>query len=119
MTQLELARTIVKVIDEKKGEDIKLLDIHAHTTIGDYFIIATGQNVPQVKAIADAVDEKLSALGLEARSFEGYQTADWILMDYGTIIVHLFRGEIREFYSLERLWRDAPEVDISDIVEPA
>lgn len=119
MTELELAKKIVGLIDAKKGEDIKLLDIHEHTTLGDYFIIATVQNAPQVKAIADEIDEQLGKLGIEARSFEGYNTADWVLLDYGTIIVHLFRGEVREFYSLERLWRDSPEVDISEIVTPA
>ena len=74
MTELELAKKIVGLIDAKKGEDIKLLDIHEHTTLGDYFIIATAQNAPQVKAIADEIDEQLGKLGIEARSFEGYNT---------------------------------------------
>lgn len=119
MNTLELAKDIVKLLDSKKGEEILLLDIREHTTLGDYFIIATGSSVPQVKAMADEVDEKLAEKGIEARSFEGYQTADWILLDYGTVIVHLFRGETRAFYALERLWRDAPQVDISDIIKPA
>lgn len=118
MNTLELAREIVALLDEKKGTDIKLIDIREVSTLGDYFILATGGSVPQVKSMADDIDEKLGKQGIEPRSFEGYNTADWILMDYGDIIVHLFRGEIREFYSLERLWRDSPLVDISDIIKP-
>ena len=66
----------------------------------------------------DEIDEKLSELGIDARRREGWETADWLLLDYETVIVHLFRGEVREFYSLERLWRDAQEVDISNMVKP-
>ena len=112
MTALELAGKIVSCIDAKKGEDIKLLDVHDRTTLCDYFVIASGSSTPQLRAMADEIDEKLSELGIDARRREGWETADWLLLDYETVIVHLFRGEVREFYSLERLWRDAQEVDI-------
>ena len=110
MTALELAGKIVSCIDAKKGEDIKLLDVHDRTTLCDYFVIASGSSTPQLRAMADEIDEKLRR--------EGWETADWLLLDYETVIVHLFRGEVREFYSLERLWRDAQEVDISNMVKP-
>ncbi|MPN35309.1 Ribosomal silencing factor RsfS [bioreactor metagenome] len=72
--------------------------------------MATGNSTTQVKALADAVDEKLSAQGLEPKRIEGYTSASWILMDYNDVIIHIFLKETREFYSLERLWGDAPEV---------
>ena len=118
MTALELAEKIVGCIDAKKGEEIKLLDVHDRTTLCDYFVIASGSSTPQLRAMADEIDEKLSELGIDARRREGWETADWLLLDYEMVIVHLFREEVREFYSLERLWRDAQEVDISTIVEP-
>lgn len=118
MTALELAGKIVSCIDAKKGEDIKLLDVHDRTTLCDYFVIASGSSTPQLRAMADEIDEKLIELGIDARRREGWETADWLLLDYETVIVHLFRGEVREFYSLERLWRDAQEVDISNMVKP-
>ena len=118
MTALELAEKIVGCIDAKKGEEIKLLDVHDRTTLCDYFVIASGTSTPQLRAMADEIDEKLSELGIDARRREGWETADWQLLDYEMVIVHLFREEVREFYSLERLWRDAQEVDISTIVKP-
>lgn len=91
MTALELAGKIVSCIDAKKGEDIKLLDVHDRTTLCDYFVIASGSSTPQLRAMADEIDEKLSELGIDARRREGWETADWLLLDYETVIVHLFR----------------------------
>lgn len=110
MTALEKAKKIAELIDNKKGEDVKILQIGTLTTIGDYFVVATGNSAVQVKALADEVDEKLSAAGEEPKRMEGYQSASWILMDYYDVIVHLFQKDAREFYALERLWSDAPEV---------
>ena len=118
MTELELGCTIAGCIDAKKGEDIKMLDVHDRTTLCDYFVIASAGNSQLVRAIAEDVEEKLSDLGYDVRRREGYDTADWVLLDYGSVLVHLFRAEQRDFYSLERLWRDAPEVDISDVIRP-
>ena len=111
MTTIERARFIAGILDQKKGEEIKILHIGDLTTIGDYFVVATGGSTAQVRALADAVDEKLSAEGLEPRRVEGYQSCQWILMDYGDVIVHVFLRETREFYALERLWSDAPLVE--------
>ncbi len=111
MTALESAKQVADILDSKKGEEIKILHIGDLTTIGDYFVVATGNSTTQVRALADAVDEKLSAEGLEPRRVEGYQSCQWILMDYSDVIVHVFLREAREFYALERLWSDAPVID--------
>ena len=112
MTAREKAILVAKALDDKKAQDIKVLDIGSLTSIGDYFVIASGTSVPQVKALCDEVDEKLSAQGEEPRRREGYQTAAWVLLDYSDVVVHLFLKDTREFYGLERLWADAVELEI-------
>lgn len=112
MTAREKAVLIAGILDEKKAQDVKVLDIAKLTSIGDYFVIASGTSVPQVKALCDEVDEKLSAAGEEPRRREGYQTAAWVLLDYYDVVVHLFLKDTREFYGLERLWADAVEIKI-------
>ena len=111
MTALERARFIAKALDSKKGEEIKVLHIGDLTTIGDYFVVVTGNSTSQVRALADEVDEKMSKEGLEPKRIDGYQSCQWILMDYYDVIVHIFLKETREFYALERLWGDAPEIE--------
>lgn len=113
MTAREKAALIANLLDEKKGIDVKVLDIGNLTSIGDYFVIASGTSVPQVKALCDEIDEKLSAQGENYRRREGYQTAAWVLLDYTDVVVHLFLKTTREFYGLERLWADAVEIDIT------
>ncbi len=112
MTALEKATFIAKLLDEKKGDDVKVLEITDKTSIGDYFVIATGTSNTHVRALSDEVDEMLSRKGIEPSRREGYQTQTWILLDYNDVIVHVFDKEAREFYSLDRLWADAPEIDI-------
>jgi ribosome-associated protein len=102
----EMADIAIKALEEKKAIDIKIIDISHISTLADYFIIASGSNRSQVQAMADAVDEALDKMGVHARSTEGYQNANWILLDYGDIVVHLFDEENRLFYDLERIWRD-------------
>lgn len=102
----EMADIAVKALEEKKAIDIKIIDISHISTLADYFIIASGSNRSQVQAMADAVDEALDKMGVHSRSTEGYQNANWILLDYGDIVVHLFDEENRLFYDLERIWRD-------------
>ncbi len=110
MTPKERAVQIARILDEKKALDIKVLHIGDLTSIGDYFIVATGTSTTQVKALSDEVDRVLSSEGLEPKRIEGFQGASWILMDYYDVIVHIFQKETREFYQLERLWADAPEI---------
>ena len=112
----ELVKEIVKVFDNKKAIDITAIKIKDLSTIGDYFVVASGSNLSQVRALAEAVDEKLSSLGVEPKRIEGYQSCLWVLMDYYDVVVHIFNHETREFYSLERLWADAPKLDISGLL---
>lgn len=99
----------VKAIEDKKGSEIKVLNIQGLSPIADYFVIASGTNENQLHAMCDEVSEELSKNGIHAKHTEGYQAGKWILIDYGDFIVHLFNKEEREFYNLERIWKDAIE----------
>ena len=113
--QREMAKIVFDALDEKKGEDIKIIDIHNVSVIADYFVIASGTNSNQVQAIVDNVEEQLGRAGFEAKQIEGNRNSSWILMDYGDIIVHIFSKEDRLFYDLERIWRDGKIVDVADL----
>ena len=112
----ETVEQIVKILDGKKARDITVLNISTLTTITDYFVIATGGSKTQVQALADHVEEELQKRGIKPKNREGYDSADWILLGYDDVIVHIFIGETREFYNLEHIWKDAERIDISDIV---
>ena len=109
---LDLVKIIVKALDEKKSEDIKTLDISNVSVMADYFIIASGSNVNQVHAMADFVEEKLAKEGIKPSHIEGYRNANWILMDFGDLIVHIFDDESRSFYDLERIWKGGKVINI-------
>ena len=106
----EMVRLAVSALEEKKGEDVRVIDISEVSVLGDYFIIASGSNANQVQAMTDNVEETLGRAGYFYKHKEGYQTANWILMDYGDIIVHVFCREDRLFYDLERIWRDGKTI---------
>ena len=112
MNTTELVKVVLKVLDDKMAEDVKVLDIHEISVMSDYFVIASAKNVSQVKAIADEVEEKLYENGCKLIQSEGYQSARWVLLDFNDIIVHIFLKEEREFYQLERVWADAKEINI-------
>lgn len=117
MTSLEKAQAIVKILDEKKGRDIQVLEIKGLSTLGDYFVLVSGGSNTQVKALSDDVDEEMhKKFGVNPERIEGLQTAEWVLMDYSDVMVHIFQEEPRSFYNLERLWIDAPRVDISGLL---
>lgn len=109
-----MAQIAFKSLEEKKATDIKVIDISEVSTIADYFIIGEGTNRNQVQAIADEVEESLSRAGFNPKQIEGYDTANWILMDYKDIIVHIFDTENRQFYNIERIWKDGKEVDLCE-----
>ena len=113
LTSLEVAELAVKVLDGKKARDIRVLETRDITVLADYFIICTAGSTTQIKTLADAVDKELKEKGELTLRTEGYRGGGWVLVDFGSVIVHLFLKEIRDFYSLERLWRDARELDIS------
>ena len=94
-----------------KIKKLKIIDIEKVSTLADYFIIASGTNRNQVQAMADSVSEKLGRAGVEPKQMEGYQTANWILMDYRDVVIHIFDEENRLFYDLERIWRDGTLVN--------
>ena len=117
MTDNEILKIAVKAIDSKRGENIRIIKIDELTVIADYFIIANGSSTTQVKALADEVEFKLSEAGLEPRRTEGYQGANWIVLDYIDVVIHIFHKETRDFYDLERLWQDGTEVSAQEFLK--
>ena len=112
----KMVKLAAAALEEKKGENITVIDIHDISVLADYFIIADGNNASQVQAMADNVEEILGKEGYVCRQTEGYQNAGWILMDYGDVIVHIFSRDDRLFYDLERIWRDGKTiVDLSEL----
>ena len=114
----EVALAVTKALDEKKGIDIKLLRIDKVSSLADYFIICTGTVNTHVKTLCDYAEYTMEQLGESMLGREGHRGNSWELLDFGCIVVHVFTEEAREFYSLERLWADAEEINISDIVIP-
>lgn len=115
MENMEFVKKIVKVLDDKKAEDIKVIKISELTVMADYFIIANGTSNTHVRALAEEVEDALSKERTEARNIEGRSTG-WILLDYNDVVVHVFTPHDRDYYNLERLWSDAAFVDISDLI---
>ena len=110
MQPKELADKIAAIIDDKKGNDILVLNMEGISYMTDYFVIASASNTTQVRAIADAVEDKLAEEEVFCRHKEGYNEGRWILLDMGDAVVHIFLEEERNFYNLEQLWADAPSV---------
>ena len=116
MTPNELVTAIASELDKRKAKDIKILGVTNLTVIADYFILATGTSSTQVKALADSVEVKLKEQGILPTRVEGYRSS-WVLIDYNSVIVHIFYGETREFYDLERLWKDGEELDNAEFLQ--
>ena len=114
----EVAYEVTKALDAKKGMDIKLLRITEVSSLADYFLICTGTSNTHVKTLCDYAEYTMENLGEKLLGREGHRGNSWELLDYGTIVVHVFTDEARHFYDLERLWADAETVDLSDIVLP-
>ena len=116
MTPKEFALKAAEILDKKKAEDIKAIEVTEQTIVADYFVIATGTSSTHVKSLADEVEYELSQLGVQNGHIEGRDTG-WVLLDYGAVLIHVFDKESREYYNLERLWTDASEVDLSAILK--
>ena len=116
MSAKKVAYEVTKALDEKKGIDIKLLKIDKVSSLADYFLICTGTSNTHVRTLCDYAEYTLEQLGEPMLGREGHRGNSWELLDFGSIVVHVFTEEAREFYSLERLWADAEEIDISEIV---
>ena len=115
----ELAEIAVKALDSKKGKEIRLIRIDKITTLAEYFVICTGTSNTQINALCDAVEKELTEKGEEPLHREGYRGGTWVLLDYGCVVVHVFNDEACKFYSLEHLWADGEEVDLSAILPHA
>ena len=113
MESLQLATAIAKVLDKKKASDVKVLKVRDLTVLTDYFVIATGTSSTHVNSLAEEVEFQLAQQGVKALPTEGYDSKNWILLDYGEVIVHVFYPEARTFYDLEHLWADAEPVDVT------
>lgn len=119
MTSDKLADVIASLIFEKKGFDVKLIEMKNVSNIADYFLICTADSTTQVKAIADNIDKKLRDEGIRLWHKEGYQALKWVLLDYVDVVVHIFEKESRGYYNLERLWGDAPVRELEDPITQA
>jgi ribosome-associated protein len=108
----EDVRTAVQAAEEKKAQDLVVLQVAEITSFTDYFIICSGSSTRQVQAIADAISEQLKKRGVRPMNTEGYANAEWVLIDFGTFVAHIFTETSRRFYDLERLWRDAKKVSV-------
>lgn len=107
----ELARIAISALEDKKAEDVRVIDIGDVSVLADYFIIANGNNRTQVQAMADEVEQRLGRAGAEPKQIEGYQTGNWVLLDFGDVIIHIFDAQNRLFYDLERIWKDGRQID--------
>lgn len=119
MQQKDISRNMAKIacnaISDKKGVDIRVIDISQISVLADYFIISNGSNESQVRAIVDNVEEQMYKAGYQIRQREGYGSGGWVLLDFGDIIVHVFDKENRLFYDLERIWRDGKQISVDDL----
>jgi len=112
---LNMTKLAIDALEDKKAEDIKIIDISEVSVLADYFIIAGGNNHSQIQALCNNVEEKLGRAGHPVKQVEGYDTANWILMDFGDVIIHIFDKENRLLYDLERIWRDGKLIDKEDL----
>ena len=113
--QARMVQVAYNALDEKKGEDIKIIDISGISVIADYFVIANGNNISQVQALVDNVEEKMLKAGFEVKRIEGNKSSTWVLMDFGDVVIHVFDSEDRLFYDLERIWTDGKIVDVETL----
>ena len=110
-----IALNIAKIIDDKKGQNIRVLDIQEISSFADFFVIANGNSTRQVKAIVDAIEDKMKELEIYMDHKEGYDNGRWVLLDYLTVVVHIFLEEERQFYNIDRVWKDASQVIVDSI----
>ena len=117
MTSYEMAIALAKALDGNKGQDIKVLKTEELTTLADYFVLCTATSSTQVKAMSDACEEAMEKNGEQVHHIEGHRGGTWLLMDFSSVVVHVFTDEARKFYDLERLWGDAQEIDLAQALK--
>ena len=113
-----LAIEIAKILDKKKAQDVRVLKVDSLTVLTDYFVIASGTSTTQVGSLADEVEYELSPSGIEPHTTEGLDSKNWVLLDYSSVIVHIFVPNTRTYYDLEHLWADGEPIDISEYLTP-
>ncbi|MGA3186591.1 MAG: ribosome silencing factor [Bryobacteraceae bacterium] len=111
-TPEQIWQAVVEAAESKQAKDIKVLDLREVTSFADFFVVLSGANARQIQAIADEIETQLRQLGEVPNSVEGYQNAEWVLLDYGDYLIHIFTEKARQYYDLERLWRDAKTVPL-------
>ena len=116
MNPYELAALLARALDAKKGQNIKVLKTEGLTTLADYFVLCTATSNTQIKAMSDACEEEMEKRGERVHHIEGHRGGTWLLMDFSCVVVHVFTDEARKFYDLERLWGDAQEVDLTQVL---
>ena len=116
MTPKEMAITAAKALDSRKGQNIQVIDVESLTSLADYFVICSGTSNTQINALCDAVEKAVNESGEPTLHREGYRGGTWVLLDFGSVVVHVFNHEAREFYSLERLWQDGTPLDMGEIL---
>ena len=116
MDSYDIMKTAVSALNAKKAFDLKVIKVDDITVLTDYFVIVTGSSTTQVKALANEVEYKLSEAGVEPNHIEG-KTSGWILLDYGSVVIHVFYKNDREFYSLDKMWQDGTQIDIDTIID--
>lgn len=117
MNPLEITKKVVKILDSKKADKIDVIKIDKLTIISDYFIIASANNTTHVKSLADEVEFQLKELGKYPARVEGYESANWIVLDYLDVVVHVFYEETRNYYNLEKLWADGTEMNVEELLK--
>jgi len=117
MNDEQILELVVKTLDSKKGDNIKVIKISDISTIANYFVLAAGTSSTQVRALADETEYKLKQAGIVPKRVEGERGSNWIVLDYIDVVVHIFYKETREFYNLEHLWQDGEEIDTRKFLE--
>lgn len=118
MNPKEIALKAAKALDDKKGQDIRVLETGGLTTLADYFVICSAASTTQIKALADWCEKTLKDAGETPHHIEGHRGGTWVLLDFSSVVIHIFNDEARKFYDLERLWNDAQPVDLSGVLTP-
>ncbi|MEG2814528.1 MAG: ribosome silencing factor [Oscillospiraceae bacterium] len=117
MDSLDLTKSIVKILDAKKANNLEVIKVCEVTILGDYFVIASANNTTHVKSLVDEVEFEMKQKGVQPMRVEGYQDTNWIIIDYGDVIVHIFYEETRNFYNLEKLWANGEKIEIEEILK--
>ncbi len=117
MTSLELAKEAAKILNNKKGMNLKIVRIDDISSIADYFVFATGTSNTHVNALADEMEYQIKQIGIMPEHVEGYRSNSWVLVDYGNVVVHIFTEESRTYYALDHLWQDGEQIDLSYLSE--